>query len=72
MSAAVEYVRALLVDGLDIVLIRVSEPHLSLLAGSGLLDHTDIQLTDLDPDDLGGRMVVLTHTQRLETVIPSL
>jgi len=37
MSAAIEHVRALLVDGFLVEAGRLDEPHLSLMVASGLL-----------------------------------
>ena len=72
MSAAVEHIRALLADGVEVVAVRVSEPHLSLLASSGLLDHTPAVLGQLKDGDLAERMVVVTADGEYQSVIPSL
>lgn len=72
MSAAIEHIRALLADGVEVVAVRVSEPHLSMLAASGLLDHTPAVLGQLEDGDMPGRMVVTTSDGEYQTVIPSL
>lgn len=70
MSAAIEHVRALLVEGFLVEAVRLDEPHLSLMVASGLLPAEDIG--PLLPGDIAGRMVVQTPDGEYTTVIPSL
>jgi hypothetical protein len=70
MSAAVEHIRGLLVDGIFVEAVRLAEPHLSLMVASGLLP--DEYIGPLLPGDIAGRMVVSTPDGSYSTVIPSL
>jgi len=70
MSAAIEHVRALLVEGFLVEAVRLDEPHLSLMVASGLLPAEYIG--PLLPGDIAGRMVVQTPDGSYSTVIPSL
>ena len=70
MSAAIEHVRAWLVDGVLVEAVRLDEPHLSLMVASGLLPAGYIG--PLLPGDIAGRMVVTTPDGDYCTVIPSL
>ena len=70
MSAAIEHVRALLVEGFLVEAVRLDEPHLSLMVASGLLPAEYIW--PLLPGDIAGRMVVQTPDGSYSTVIPSL
>jgi hypothetical protein len=70
MSAAVEHIRGLLVDGILVEAVRLDEPHLSLMVASGLLPAEYIG--PLLPGDIAGRMVVSTPDGSYSTVIPSL
>ena len=70
MSAAIEHVRALLVEGFLVEAVRLDEPHLSLMVASGLLPAEYIG--PLLPGDIAGRMVVQTPDGDYSTVIPSL
>jgi hypothetical protein len=70
MSAAVEHIRGLLVDGIIVEAVRLDEPHLSLMLASTLLPAEYIG--PLLPGDIAGRMVVQTPDGDYSTVIPSL
>lgn len=70
MSAAVEHIRGLLVDGVLVEAVRLDEPHLSLMLASGLLPAEYVG--PLLPGDFAERMVVTTPDGEYTTVIPSL
>ena len=70
MSAAVEHIRGLLVDGILVEAVRLDEPHLSLMVASALLPAEYIG--PLLPGDIAGRMVVSTPDGEYTAVVPSL